>query len=63
MNMFSDIATESTIEAIVKKIETLLVTHPAPEAQAALKEIGRFALTQFDWLMPNWAARYVELFK
>lgn len=64
MGIFSDVATESTIHTIVFEIETLLPEYADdPRTQEALKRIGRYALNQFDWSIPEWAARYWELFK
>jgi len=64
MNMFSEITTEATIKAFVKKIEKELKQNKdKPEVCEALKKIGRFALTQFEWSTPDWARRYEQLFK
>lgn len=64
MGMFSEIATETTIQAIVKEIEKELEQNKdKPEICEALKKIGRFALTQFEWSTPDWARRYEHLFE
>ena len=62
--MFYEIATEGTIQVLVKEIEKELAENKEkPEACEALKKIGRFALTQFESSTPSWARHYEELFK
>lgn len=64
MGMFSEIATESTICGFVFEIKKMLKAHDnKPEAIRALKEIGRFALTQFEWSEPDWTGEYHDLFR
>ena len=64
MGMFSEIATEATIQAIVAEIKKELTENQdKPDAVAALKKLGRFALTQFEWSPPDWAREYQELFR
>lgn len=64
MGMFSEIATEATIQIIVGEIEKELRENSnKPEVCEALKKLGRFALTQFEWSMPDWAHKYEQLFK
>jgi hypothetical protein len=64
MGMFSEIATEGTIQAIVAEIKNGLEENGGkPEVCVALKKLGRFALTQFEWSTPSWASEYAELFK
>ncbi len=63
MNMFSDIATEHTIRSIVKHIAERLETTYDPVAKHELKMIGKFALTLFEWDIPEWVEEYEELFK
>ena len=64
MGMFSEIATESTVKAVVAEIEReMLQESNAPESIAVLKKVGRFALTQFEWGAPDWAGKYRELFR
>ena len=64
MGMFADIATEATVEEIVKEIDRLIIKHKdSPEAMKALKEAGRFALTQFDYTTPAWAATFSAKFR
>jgi len=63
MGMFSEGAIEVTIQVIVQEIEKELETHKdKPEVCVALKKIGRFALTKFDWEAPDWADKYDQLF-
>lgn len=64
MGMFSEIAIEETVQQIVTKIEEEFEENKdKPEAQAALKKIGRFVLEQFEWDTPDWAEHFEELFK
>jgi hypothetical protein len=63
MSMAGDIAIEYTIHAFVKEIERTLKKATEPAAREALKKIGRYALTLFDWSTPTWAMEYEELFK
>jgi hypothetical protein len=62
MGMFSEIATEGTIRDLVKFLENELEL-ATPDGRDALKRVGRYALTQFEWSTPDWAKKYVELFK
>ncbi len=53
MGLFTDIATEGTIKEIVKQIKKEIEANAAkPEVVAALKKVGRFALTQFEHNTP-----------
>ncbi len=62
--MFSEIATEDTIRAFVSEIKKKIEENTDnPVACSAFKEIGRFALTQFEWSAPAWADEYRELFE
>lgn len=64
MGMFSEMATESTIRGIVIEIAKELKENKGKrKVCAAIKKIGRFALTQFDYGHPDWAKEYDELFK
>lgn len=64
MGMFSEIATEATIQTIVAEIKAAMRdSQGSPEAVAALKRVGRFALAQFEWDTPEWAAEYKQLFE
>jgi hypothetical protein len=64
MGMFSEIATEGTIQTMVREIKKELEENKGnPEVCAALKKIGRFALTQFEWVAPDWAHEYQRLFE
>jgi len=64
MGMFSEIATEGTIGVFVTEIgKELEANKNHPEVCVALKKLGRFALTQFEWSLPDWARKYSELFK
>jgi hypothetical protein len=63
MSMFSEITTDANVFAFVKEIEKeLKANEDNPEVCKALKKIGRFALTQFDWSFPEWAREYETLF-
>lgn len=62
--MFSDMATEKTIKTFVQEIKRKLEDNRGkPEVCFVLRELGRFALTQFEWDTPNWAKECQELFK
>ena len=64
MGMFSEAAIENTVGAVVGEIEKGLEENKdKPETLAALKKVGRFALTLFEWSTPDWAKKYGELFK
>ena len=63
MGMFSEIATETTIQVVVDEIKKGLANTQSPQAREAMKTIGRFALTQFEWSIPGWAEEYTKLFK
>lgn len=63
MGMFSEIATESTVASFVHFLRAELEVTTDPAVRIALKKAGRFALTQFEWSTPAWAAPYTELFK
>lgn len=61
--MFSEIATEGTIKTLVTEIKKVLEENrDKPDACIALRQVGRFALTQFEWDTPSWAQEYAELF-
>ena len=64
MGMFSEIATETTIKTLVVEIKKELEENrDKPLVCAALKKLGRFALTQFEWSTPDWAKEYQQLFR
>ena len=63
MSMQGDIATEMTVEEVVKEIDRLINYKHSPEAMKALKEAGRFALTQFDYTTPAWAYTFAAKFR
>jgi hypothetical protein len=64
MGMFSEIATESTIKAVVNEIKKEIEeSKDKPDAIAALKKIGRFALNQFEYSTPEWAKEFDILFR
>jgi DNA-binding transcriptional regulator YdaS (Cro superfamily) len=63
MGMAGELATENTILNIVATIKKKLDKEKHPAARRALKEIGRYALTQFDWAYPSWAKSYEDAFK
>ncbi len=62
MGMFSEITTENTVFAFVKEISKDLKACDNEQAAQALRKLGRFALTQFEWSTPDWAAEYKKLF-
>lgn len=62
--MVSEIATEGTIHAFVGEIKKELeVNKEKPDAVIALKALGRFALTLFEWSVPDWTKEYEHLFR
>lgn len=62
--MLSEIATESVVRQMVTEIKKELEeSRGKPEVCSALKKIGRFALTLFEWDTPEWAKGCEELFK
>jgi hypothetical protein len=64
MGMFSEIVTETTVHAFIRQITKQLEEHKSDEqATKALRELGRFALTQFEWSTPDWALPYKKLFE
>ena len=63
MSMFSELATESEVQAYCKEVARLLQEETSPDAVRVLKKIGRFALTRFEWSTPDWAAAYKKLFE
>ena len=64
MSMIGDIAIEATVEDFVKEIDRLIINYKhSPEAMKALKEAGRFALTQFDYTTPAWAYAFAAKFR
>jgi len=64
MSMIGDIATEATVEEVVKEIDRLIIKYRnSPEAMKALKEAGRFALTKFDYTTPVWAHTFASKFR
>mgnify|MGYP001558721865 FL=1 len=64
MGMFSEIAIEVTIQTIVTEIKKELTENQSKsDAVVALKKLGRFALTQFEWRTPDWAKEYQKLFR
>jgi len=64
MGMFSEIATETTIKVIVGEIKKELeLNGDKPDAIAALKKLGRFSLTQFEWDAPEWVEEFKKLFQ
>lgn len=63
MGMFSEIATEMTIKSIVSRIEKRIKDGSLSHDQInAVSDIGRYALTLFEWSTPEWAKEYQELF-
>lgn len=64
MGMMSEIATEGTIQVIVAEIKKEITKNKGkPDAVTALKKLGRFALTQFEWNTPEWAREYSRFFQ
>jgi hypothetical protein len=64
MSMFSEITTERNIKAFVSEIEKALNENKGKsDTCAALKKLGRFALSQFEWNSPKWAKKYERLFR
>lgn len=61
--MQSEISTECIIKKIVEEIKRDLSINTNLEVCKALKKVGRFALKQFEWDVPDWANEYKELFK
>ncbi len=61
--MFSEIAIEGTVRQMVVEIKKELELAKTPEARLALKKIGNFALTLFEWSSPDWADEYTQLFR
>ena len=63
MSIISEIATESTIKVIVAEIKKeLKEKKDKTDVCVALKKLGRFALTLFEWSTPDWAKEYQKLF-
>ncbi|HEY4474951.1 MAG TPA: hypothetical protein VJC06_03450 [Candidatus Paceibacterota bacterium] len=61
--MFSEVATAATIGVFVVEIAKEIEDNKEnSEALKILKKMGRFALTQFEWSTPEWAAEYDRLF-
>jgi len=63
-----EVAAEHVIEQVCTKVKAEIVAGGKhPEAIAALKKVGRHALTLFDrsifWSVPDWTEPYAELFK
>jgi hypothetical protein len=67
MSMFSELAVESEVQDYCREVERLLQEGAdngmSPDAVRALKKIGRFALTRFEWDTPEWAAKYDKMFE
>lgn len=64
MSMLSEIAIEGIIKSAADEIKKeLVLVKDKPEVCAALKKIGRFILTQFEWDTSDWAEEYTILFK
>lgn len=63
MGMMSEIAAEATVRFIVAEIKRdMEAIRNKPDALAALKKIGRFALRQIEFRAPPWTHEYKELF-
>jgi hypothetical protein len=64
MGMFSEIATEVTIQGIIKDIEQKINSgNYTQEEINGMKEVGRFVLTQFEWETPDWAIEYKKKYE
>ena len=63
MGMFSEITTEGNIREFVVRISDELAKTDCPETAAALRRLGRWALTQFEWSAPAWAEEFDGIFK
>lgn len=63
MNMFSEIATESTIRAICSDISARLGVTSDEGERRGLKAAGRIALQHFEWSTPPWSKDYEKLFE
>ena len=63
MSIFSEITAEQEVLAYCREIEKCLQTEKSSDAIRVFKQIGRFALTRFDWDTPKWAEPYQKLFE
>lgn len=63
MSMFSETATEVTIQKMVTEIRNKLLEAKDPGEIAAYKHMGRFALTLFEWDSPGWVKEFTALFR
>jgi hypothetical protein len=63
MGMFSEITTEGNVRDFVKEIRSELGKATEPETKAALKRLGIWALGQFEWDTPDWAADFRKEFE
>jgi hypothetical protein len=54
MGMFSEVATEGTIRAIVKAIDRALEMEPDSLVRKGLLRAQLIALGEFDWDTPAW---------
>lgn len=55
MSMFGDAATANVVNIMCHEVKRIMRKHKSPAAQAALREVGRTLLRQFDWDVPDWA--------
>ncbi len=63
MSMFSEVARENVVAQIVVEIKKELEeSREKPEVCSALKKLGRFTLTLFDYSTPEWAKEYQQIF-
>lgn len=62
MGMFSEIATEGTVQDMCRGIARALSETTDEGEQRGLKRAGRHALTLFEWTEPAWASQYKEMF-
>lgn len=63
MGMFSEIATEGNIQNFVEEIRAELSKTTNPETKVVLKRLGLWALGQFEWSTPAWAADFKKEFE
>ena len=63
MSMFSEVAIESTVQGVVRKInERIAANAQNPDVVQELKLIGRHALGLFDYASPDWVKEFERLF-
>lgn len=65
MGIFGEVARDGAVEDMVQYIAAVMKwpANQSPEAQRALKLVGRHAMTMFAWETPSWAKEFAQLFK